>query len=141
MVDRLGNWDRNPVGESSRVVPPCGGESRKGYCYGGLTPPTYCVYILICDELPDSSDVALNVTPLVKVNIEEYYLTFYASMPDRYQARVVQLLLYGNDYFQLGHSVQRQTRIATFAKCLISAGARSTPNCHGHVGQFQIVDS
>eukprot|EP00965_Chrysotila_dentata_P100247 3311953-Pleurochrysis_carterae.AAC.3 len=35
---------------------------------------------LIYDELPNLSEIALNMTPLAKVNIEEYYLTVNSNL-------------------------------------------------------------
>eukprot|EP00965_Chrysotila_dentata_P257901 6213036-Pleurochrysis_carterae.AAC.2 len=90
--------------------------------------------------MPNPSEIALNVTPLAKVNIEEYYLAvnsnlhigglcillvthgcvldlFLLPLILRNHARYIPnkgCLIPGNAYFHIGHSVQSQARIATF---------------------------
>eukprot|EP00965_Chrysotila_dentata_P232778 6199190-Pleurochrysis_carterae.AAC.3 len=40
----------------------------------------YFVNILIDDELPNSSEINLNLNPLAKVNIEEYYFAVNSNL-------------------------------------------------------------
>eukprot|EP00965_Chrysotila_dentata_P154364 5101606-Pleurochrysis_carterae.AAC.1 len=95
-----------------------------------------CIRDRIYDKLPNPSVIALNVTSLAKMNDEEYCLAVNSNLN---MGGLCTLLVAHGCVFDLFLPLLVHRNHARYIPN--KNGARSTPKCHGHVGEFETVDS